>query len=76
MWQVTVTLALLTASGCMCMGAGELMHRSSQSRQAHQGMCGMDHGRPTTQPDEEHAEGHHAAKQARNDAGGVKETER
>lgn len=75
-WPIVMSLALVSATGCMCMGAGDLIDRMSSSRQSHRGMCGMDHGRPTTQPDDEHAQGHHAEKQARNDAGGVKETER
>lgn len=75
-WRIVMSLALVSATGCMCIGAGNLIDRMSPSRQSHQGMCGMNDGRPTTQPDDEHAKGHHAKKQERNDAGGLKETER
>lgn len=47
MRQFIMTLALVSATGCMCMGVGELMDRASQSRQAPHGMCGsgmMMHG--------------------------------
>lgn len=38
--KIIMTLALVSASGCMCMGAGKLMDRLSQSHEADHGMCG------------------------------------
>lgn len=40
-WRVISMLTLISStSGCMCMGAGEVMDRLSKSHESHQSMCG------------------------------------
>lgn len=71
---IVMALALALASGCVCVGVGDLIDRLSSSHKSHREMCGMDHGRPTSGPADEHPARHRAENHVWNDKGDIKET--